>query len=136
MILSRHSNDLSAVDCCQHFISSSRFLKTDDVAPVSSPSECEGGGICVHGRMRRWCKECEGSGLCVHSRARRLCKECEGSGLCVHGRARNNFDLQRNRSACPPRELAAPQDCACLVRMHKTNACAAAQTADFCRFFC
>ena len=46
------------------------------------------GGICEHGRHRRFCKECGGSGFCEHGRQRSLCKECGGSQICEHGRQR------------------------------------------------
>ena len=51
--------------------------------------ECDGAGLCEHGRRRSTCKECGGNGLCEHGRVRSRCKECGGSSICEHGRRRS-----------------------------------------------
>ena len=47
--------------------------------PSHTCKECDGGGVCKHGRMRRACKEC-GSDICEHGHRRSKCKDGCGDG--------------------------------------------------------
>ena len=35
--------------------------------------------ICIHGKIKYFCKECGGSQICEHDRIKYACKECKGS---------------------------------------------------------
>ena len=57
--------------------------------PGHTCKECDGGGVCKHGRMRSACKECGSASLCEHRRRRSQCKDCSGSSICEHGHRRS-----------------------------------------------
>jgi hypothetical protein len=46
--------------------------------------------VCVHSRIKFWCRDCGGKGICVHGKNKYLCKDCGGSGICGHGRNKHN----------------------------------------------
>ena len=58
-------------------------------SPGHTCRECDGGGVCKHGRMRSACNECGGASFCEHRRRRSQCKECSGSSICEHGHRRS-----------------------------------------------
>jgi hypothetical protein len=49
------------------------------VVVYRSCKDCNGSGICVHGKLKRSCKECS-TDMCEHKRRRYYCRDCGGAG--------------------------------------------------------
>ena len=62
---------------CQHGRKRSYYCK-----------DCNGAGVCEHGRARHQCKFCGGASVCEHERLKHQCKDCRGTGICEHGRSK------------------------------------------------
>ena len=48
--------------------------------------ECGGSQICKHDRIKYACKKCKGSLYCMHNKQKQKCKECGGSQICIHNK--------------------------------------------------
>lgn len=52
------------------------------VVVCRSCKDCNGSGICVHGKLKRSCKECS-TDMCEHKRRRYYCRDCGGAGHAI-----------------------------------------------------
>ena len=46
----------------------------------------QGDSICIHDRVKYFCKECKGSQVCPHDKIKSVCLECQGGSFCEHGK--------------------------------------------------
>ena len=59
--------------------------------------QCEGGGSglpgkCEHGKQKRYCRPCGGKGLCDHNKRKSSCRACAGGSICEHGKRKSNCE--------------------------------------------
>ena len=46
--------------------------------------DCNGNGLCEHGRVKTQCKECGGSQIGEHAGGQADCRDCHGTEICPH----------------------------------------------------